>query len=197
MIASVNRNVKLYFVSNSLYYGSFDIIQAFLAVLVTQKVSGGSVEIVGYIVAYGMISRFIFEIIFGKFVKGFSWNTKKIIVTGGYLAYGVTTILMGFSTTIAQVFIFQSLISLIDALCYPLKWSIFTHIIDERNQEFEWSLEDVLSTMTSACLAALGGFLTQKYELSIVFIFFGISYFLSGVSFYFIKLRRFQHLFNK
>ncbi len=105
------------------------------------------------------------------------------------------TIMMGFSVSIAQVFFFQTIISLIDAICYPLKWSIFTKIIDSNNQELEWSLEDVLSTLASATLAALGGYLTNWYGLTVIFIFFGISYSLSGLSFYFIKMKRHQHIF--
>lgn len=194
MFSSVSKNVRFYFLSNSLYYGGFDVIGAFLAILITEKVAGGSPAIVGYLVSYGLIARAVLEIFISPHLKKFSWSTKQRIVTGGYLIYGVVTIMMGFSVSIFQVLLFQTAISLIDAICYPLKWSIFTKIIDSNNQEFEWSLEDVLSTLASAGLAALGGYLTNWYGLSIIFIFFGISYFLSGLSFYFIKMKRHQHI---
>ncbi len=195
MFSSVSQNIKFFFLSNSLYYGGFDIVGAFLAILITEKVAGGSPAIVGYLVSYGMIIRAILEIIISPHLRKFSWSTKQRIVTSGYLIYGVITIMMGFSVSIAQVFFFQTIISLIDAICYPLKWSIFTKIIDSNNQELEWSLEDVLSTLASATLAALGGYLTNWYGLTVIFIFFGISYSLSGLSFYFIKMKRHQHIF--
>lgn len=194
MKQSINKNVKFYLMSNSLYYGGFDIIGAFLAILIVDNITGGSVEIVGYLLAYGMILRAVLEMLISPHTKSLSWNSKEKFVTFGYILYGIVIAFMGFSTTIYQIFIFQTLISLIDALCYPLKWSIFTSIIDRDNQEVEWGLEDITSTFLSALFAALAGFIINSYDIRLLFVFFGTSYFLSGFLFHFIKLKRIREI---
>jgi predicted MFS family arabinose efflux permease len=193
MLPSVNKNVKFYLLSNSFYYGGFDIIGAFLAILITTNITNGSAEMVGFLLAYGMVMRAMLELLISPLTKKINWSKKIKLVAFSYLLYGLAIGLMGFASTMWQVFAIQTCISLIDAACYPLKWSIFTKIIDQNNQEFEWGLEDIMSTLASAAFAALSGIIIEAYSISTLFMFFGGSYFFSGLSFYFIKMKKYRH----
>ncbi len=191
--SKISRNVKLFLLSNSCYYGGFDIINAFLSILITTRISHGNIEIVGFVVAYGMLLRGLSEIGLSKFLSKYSWEQKRNIVTFVYILYSMAILLTGFSTQIWQVVVLQTGIAVFDAIGYPLKWSIFSSIMDKKNMEVEWGLEDILSTLTGAVFSAVGGVLSQRYGVEVIFVTFGFFYFISAVSFHFIhfpKLRR-------
>lgn len=184
----INTTVKYYLASNSLYYGSFDVINAFLSLLVTNKVSGGNVETMGLILGYAMLLRAVVELFLIKIIKIKEKNIQKNVVASSYVLYGILVIILGFSTSILHVFIIQTLLSIIDALAYPMKWTIFSIILDKNNAEQEWGLEDIISTAVSAIFAALGGILSVQFGLEAIFVIFGLLYLFSGVLFFPIKV---------
>lgn len=184
----INKNVKFYLASNSLYYGSFDVINAFLSVLVTNKVTGGNLEIMGLILGYNMLLRAFVELILIKIIKIKQKTVQKNVVAISYVVYGLLVVALGFSSTILHVFLIQTFLALIDALAYPMKWSIFSIILDKNNAEQEWGLEDIISTAVSAVFAALGGILSQQFGLESIFVIFGLLYFFSGLFFFPIKV---------
>lgn len=186
----INRNVKFYLVSNSLYYGSFDVINAFLSVLVTSKVTGGNIELMGLLLGYNMLLRAVVELFLIKIIKIRKKTFQKNIVAISYIVYGLLVMVLGFSTTILAVFVIQTLLALLDALAYPMKWSIFSIILDKNNSEQEWGLEDIISTAVSAIFAALGGILSQQFGLEAIFVVFGLLYFFSGILFFPIKVEK-------
>lgn len=186
----INNNVRYYLLSNSFYYGGFDIINAFLAVLITEHIAKGNVQTLGLILSYSMIVRATLEIFFIKLTKKYKGVDQKNIVVICFLLYGLSTIFLGFSTLIWHVIVFQTIIALLDAIAYPIKWTIFSKILDKNNEELEWSLEDVTSIAVTALFAGIGGFIANHYGIQSIFIVFGLLYIASGISFYFINLKK-------
>lgn len=187
---SVNPNVKTYLLANSFYYGGFDIINAFLSILITSQITDNKLEYVGYILGYYMLVRAGMELPLSKITRGLSDQNKINVVTYSFIFYGILIALMGFSTNIMQLLVLQTLIAMLDALAYPLKWTLFTKIIDNSNQELEWGLEDVLSVIVTAFTSILGGIISKVYGLSSVFILFGIMFSLCGITFHLIKIKK-------
>lgn len=184
----INRNVKYYLASNSLYYGSFDVINAFLSILVTNKVTGGNIEIMGLILGYTMLLRAFVELILIRIIKIKRKSFEKNIVAVSYVLYGLLVIALGFSESILYVFLIQTGLALLDALAYPMKWSIFSLILDKNNAEQEWGLEDIISTAVSAIFASIGGILSVAFGLEAIFIIFGLLYIGSGLLFFPIRV---------
>lgn len=183
----LGHDVKVFYLSDAFYYGAFTVINAFLSALITLKISNGDTGLVGLVIAYGMVVRIFSELVLTRFSRNLDLKGKRNLVTCSYMISGLSTMLMGFSTNIWQILALQSIYSLFDGLAYPHKWSIFTRIIDPQKTEFQWSLEDIITTLSAAIFAAFGGFLSDYFGLEAIFILFGILYISSGMTFYFIE----------
>lgn len=188
-LGKINKNVRIFYLANSFYYGSFDIINTFLAVLITNKITDGRVDAIGLVVGYYMFLRAIIEVPFTKVTNKWSQRTKIRFITISALIYGALIASMGFAGSLWVVFAIQTFLAIIDAITYPMKWAIFSNIIDKGNEEMEWSIEDTLSVVTTATFAVVGGILAQKYGLELLFIIMGMMFALSGLSFHYMRIR--------
>jgi len=188
-----NRNVLIYTLADGFYYGGYSVINAFLAVLITDKITDGRVDIASYVVSYYLILRAVAELPLANFVRRYSDSTKLKIVTGGYLTYGTLVLLMGFSNAVWEIFALQTGIALIDALTYPIRWPIFTKVVDRGNEELEWGIEDVAGTILPAGFSALAGIIAEAYGISSAFYVFGPVFMISGLGFSFIELKNHPH----
>jgi len=188
-----NRNVLIYTLADGFYYGGYSVINAFLSILVTDKITNGRVDIASYVVSYYLVLRAIAELPLANFVRRYSDTTKLKIVTFGYISYGILILLMGFSDAVWQIFLLQTGIALIDALTYPIRWPIFTKVVDRGNEELEWGIEDVAGTILPAGFSALAGIIAEAYGISSAFYVFGPVFMISGFGFSFIDLRNHPH----
>jgi len=186
LLPPFNRNVLIYMFSDSFYYGGVAVVDAFLAVLLTAKVTEGRLDAIGFVLGYALIIRAIAEIPFAYVVEKLDYITKKRIVFLAMFTYGLTLIAMGFSTSLAHIFIGQTIIALMTALAYPIKWPTFAAAIDKGQEAIEWSTEDVLSNALPALSSVLAGFIAEFYGITITFAFFGTLLMISGIAFLFI-----------
>lgn len=190
MFKNISPNVKYYLISNSFYYGGYDIIKAFLAILITENITQGKADAVGFVLAYTLIIRGIIEVPISRVTSKYTMHTKIQIVSVSYIIYGIFTALLGFSTSLWQIFFIQTFIALFDAIAYPLKWPIFTKNIEESKEELAWGMEDVMSMTVTAVFAGVGGILSDKYGLKLLFIIFGLLFAICGLTFHCIKIKR-------
>lgn len=183
MLSIVNPRVKSFLISDSFYYASYDVMGAFLAILVTNEITNGSAEMLGFVIAYGMLVRPLIQLPLSKISKKITVRGKIKIVGISTIIGGLLLVLMGQATQIWHVFVIQTLFSISESISFPLKWGIFTKILDKRNVEFEWTLEDMVTMIPSAISAALAGLISITWGLSTLFIFFGGLYICSGMTF--------------
>lgn len=179
----INNKVLLFILSDMFYYAGIDVPYAYMAVLITAQVTDGNVAAVGFSLTITMLARAISELPFSTLTRKLSLQKKGRIVSASLVLYGFMLILMGQSTLLWQVYVLQICIGLVEGLAYPIKWGIFTKILDDGNEEFEWGLEDVASTFFPAVLAAVAGLVAEIAGLPVLFFMFGIVMITSGVLF--------------
>ena len=184
---SINFNVRSYIIADGFYYAGYSVVNAFLSLLIASKITGGRIEIVGFIIAYYMLIRAVLEIPLSRLTSKFSFVSKRNLIASSYVLYGIFTALLGFSTQIWHLFLIQTIIGFLDALTYPIKWPIFTRIIDKEKEELEWSLEDIFSTLLPAFFTALAGIVSSAFGLEAAFLLFGLLLVISGITFLLIK----------
>jgi MFS family permease len=81
----------------------------------------------------------------------------------------------------------QTALGLIDATVYPIKWTMFTKLIDKGTEELAWGLEDLGSAFLPAVFTALAGFLSASFGLRYAFLLFAILLIISGLTFFSIR----------
>jgi len=177
----------MYIIADGFYYAGYSVVNAFLSILITSKITGGRLDMVGYAISYYMFVRALTEIPISRWTKKFSLLTKRNIIAYSYIFYGILIFLLGHSTQLWHIFFIQTLVGLLDAMAYPIKWTIFTKIVDKGNEELEWGLEDIGSTLLPAIFTALAGFVSSSFGLEYAFLLFAILLIVSGLTFFFIK----------
>ena len=183
----ITANVKSYIIADGFYYAGYSVVNAFLSILITSKVTGGRLDMVGYAISYYMFVRAFTEIPISRWTKKFSLLTKRNIIAYSYIFYGILIFLLGYSTQLWHIFFIQTLVGLLDAMAYPIKWTIFTKIVDRGNEELEWGLEDIASTLLPAIFTALAGIVSSSFGLEYAFLIFAILLVVSGLTFFSIK----------
>ena len=143
-------------------------------------------DIVGFVIAYYMLIRAASELPLSRWSKNFSFLAKRNIIAYGYIIYGVLIFILGYSTQIWHLFAIQTIIGLIDALTYPIKWPIFSKSMDKGNEEFEWGLEDIGSTLLPGIFTAMAGVISVSFGLEAAFLLFAALMVISGIIFLFL-----------
>jgi hypothetical protein len=186
---AVNRNVKSFVIADGFYYAGYDVIDGFLALLIVDRIAPGRSDLMGYAFSYYYLLRSLVELPLSRLSRNSSLLRKRTVIGFGYLLYACFVLLLGVSSSLWEVFFILTVMAVIDALLYPMKWTIFTKILDRRNQEFEWGLEDLFSTLLPAIFTAVAGFVSAAYGLEATFALFAALFALSGVTFFFIRPR--------
>lgn len=179
----VNNKVIVFILSDMFYYAGIDLPYAYMAVLITSQVSDGNVGAVGFSLTITMLARALSELPFSKITQKYNKTTKRNIVTASLILYGILLMILGQAHALWHVYVLQAFIGLLEGLAYPIKWGIFTSILDKGKEEFEWGLEDVASTFFPAVVAMLTGVLAGLVGLPTLFFLFGIVMIISGVLF--------------
>lgn len=180
----INKSVKSFLISDTLSYSASSLINVFLTFLIADKITQGRIDIVGFLISYYLLFMAIVGLIFAKKANIKKANQKKHLVTWSLILYGLLISLMGFSSSILHIAAILSILAVLDGILYPLKWDVFSKILDKGNEVYEWSLEGFFTAIAASITAAAGGFLAEKLGLESVFIIFGIFYVVSGIAFY-------------
>ena len=85
LLKSINTNVKSYIIADGFYYAGYSVVNAFLSILITSKVTGGRLDMVGYAISYYMFVRALTEIPISRWTKKFSLLTKRNIIAYSYI----------------------------------------------------------------------------------------------------------------
>lgn len=180
---SINDKVLVFILSDMFYYAGIDVTYAYMAVLITAQVTDGNIAAVGFSLTITMLARAISELPFSKITQKYNKTTKRNIVTMSLILYGILLMILGQAQLLWHVYLLQVFIGLLEGLAYPIKWGIFTSILDKGKEEFEWGLEDVASTFFPALFAMLAGVLAGIVGLPALFFLFGLIMIISGVLF--------------
>jgi len=186
----VNRNVRIFLFSDVLYWTASTVISTFLSVLVVEKIAPGRLDAVGLVTAVYLFCRAVAELPASIISTKISPRVQIRIVAVCLVAYSLVIALLGFSQYLWQLIALQILLGVFDAIINPIKWTNFSRLLDQSNEEFEWGLEDFIPSVTGAVAALAGGVMSERVGISQVFVGFAIFYAVSGLSYLFIKVKR-------
>lgn len=148
-LKTISPNVKYYIFADGFYYAGYSVVNAFLSILITSKVTGGRLDMIGYAISYYMFVRALTEIPISRWTKNLPLLTKRNIIAYSYILYGVSIFLLGYSTQLWHIFLIQTIAGLLDATAYPIKWTIFTKLVEKGNEELAWGLEVFIESCTN------------------------------------------------
>lgn len=190
---SLSKGTKYFISSDIFYYSSIYFLDIFLTALVTLRITNGNLEILGFVISYSFIIRAIAEFFSLKFLNINSNQNRKDLVVFSSVVGGLLIILMGFSYLLWHVLLIYALITIVTAVSYPYRWTIFTSQFSKQSEDKAWAYEDIITSLSLGVLSAALGIVAKLYGLTTVFVFLGLSYIISAIFFYMIKVPKKLH----
>lgn len=179
------------FVFNSAL-GSFGPV---FAIFLTDKITGGNAEVVGFSVAVYWVTKSIIQLPIARFLdKTDGEKDDFYALFAGYVMASVSVFLFIFARIPLHIYLIQAFFGIAMAVAVPAWYGIFTRHVDRDKTSFEWSLESVFSVgLATAASGAIGGIIVTKFGFNVLFVGASALSFLGALSLIFL----YPHLAQK
>ena len=171
LIKKVNPLVRLLIASDMLIVGAIGMFSPLYALFVEQNVFGADELAIGLSISIFLVSRSILQIPLATLIdqiKGEKDDYYLLVIFSvlvGILHFGFLII-----DSVWQLFIMQFLLGMFTAVTYPSYMDIFTRHIDKNMEGTEWGVYYTFVDLSSAALAALGGYIASQFGFDILII---------------------------
>lgn len=178
----INKVIKTLIGADMVFLSALGLVAPIFAIFITNKINGGSVEIVGFAAAIYWIGRSVFEIPIAKFLDRTKGEKDDLyFLVAGYAVVAFVQFGYIFSSLPWHVYLLQGFYAFGAALAWPAWGALFTRHIDKGKEGFEWSVEHVSFSLGSGITGALGGIMVASLGFNIVFILAGIFALFGGL----------------
>ena len=171
----INRVIRMLVTSDFLLVSGFAVFGPIFAVFVTQKIEGGSLEIIGFTAAIFQIVKSSFQIPIANYLDknhGEKDDFYSLII--GSVLIAMVPFLYIFAGKPIHLYMINAIYGLGAAFAIPPWNAIFTRHIDKMHESTDWAVESVSIGIGAASAAALGGILAQKFGFDVVFLVAGL-----------------------
>lgn len=182
----LNKDTIIFLISDTLFYCTSSVVGTFLGVYITARVAPGRLDAIGLVSMLYQIAFSLASLNSGFLARKFDMVGKKNMVAVAYLISGITTILVGFAQDVTSIAIIFTICGLAEGIASPIKWSIYSKIINKKYDDTAWGLDSFVTSAIPALALLPVGYLSEKYHISIIFILSGILTLVSGFFFGFV-----------
>lgn len=190
----IGRVTKILIFSDFFLQSGWGLLTPIFAIFVVDNIIGGSLAMVGFIVATYWVTKSIAQLFIAYYLDinlgeedDFNFLIKGMIVANliplGYF----------FATNIIHLFILEFIRGLAMACIIPSWLAIFTRHINKNWEAFSWSVQSTSYGFAVGIAGAIGGVIAYNFGFKYVFIFMTI---LGLISTYILSKTK-QHLFLK
>lgn len=165
-----NPIVKVFIVSETFFWSSWNSIMPIYAVFVADEVPGGNIETAAATVSVYFITRVIFELMSGKILTNASEFRKFLMTILGICIVALSFVGFAMALNTFSLYIFYAMAGVGLGLASPAKNSLFSSHLDRGKESAEWGIYDAAVFFGMACSAALGGFIAVKYGFRFLFL---------------------------
>lgn len=171
LLKDINPVIRLLIISDTVFMGAAGLLGPIFALFVKDFIQGGNAAVAGLAAAIYLFTKSILQIPIAHFVDRVRGEKDDF-----WLMF-IFTILIALIplfylviTTPFQLYIVQFILGLFTAFTFPTYMAIFTRHIDKEKEGTEWGVYFTLTDLTSAALAAVGGYIatTQGFPILIV-----------------------------
>lgn len=166
----INPIVKAFIISECFLWSAWNFITPIFAIFATTQITGGTIEIAAFGYSIHLISRVVFELIFGKYLMKSSIAKMLNMTIGGILLVTIAYLGFVFTNTIYQYFFFYAIAGIGFGIASPAKNTLFSTHMDKHEESIEWGLTDATVFIAIAMASAIGGFVAGNYGFRVLFI---------------------------
>lgn len=167
----MNKILKLLITYDLLTISSFGLAQPIFAIFLKEEITGASVAAIGTASAIFLASKSIIQPFVGKIADHEKSNKREII----FLFFGAiliisTPLIYIVAENIYHIYLAQFVYGVGSAFSFASWYALYSKFIDKNKEGYEWSIYDSITGLASAFTAFIGGFITQFFGFTAIFL---------------------------
>lgn len=170
-LKDINPVIRFLIISDTVLIGAAGLLGPIFALFIEDFIIGGNEVVAGLAAGIYLFTKSVFQIPIAHFIDKIRGEKDDFwLMFICTLLTSLFPLFYLFIHTPLQLYIIQFFLGLFVAFTFPTYMAIFTRHIDSRKEGTEWGVYFTLTDLTSAALAAIGGFLasTQGFPVLIV-----------------------------
>jgi MFS family permease len=170
-LQDINPVIRFLIISDTIVMGAVGLLGPIFALFIEDFIRGGNAAVAGLAAGIYLFTKSVFQIPIAHLIDKIRGEKDDF-----WLMF-IFTILIAFIPllyliihTPLQLYIVQFILGLFTSFTFPTYMAIFTRHIDKKKEGTEWGIYFTLTDLTSAALAALGGYVatTQGFPVLII-----------------------------
>lgn len=159
-LRDMNPVIRFLIISDTVLIGAAGLLGPIFAIFIEDFVQGGNAAVAGIAAGIYLFTKSILQIPIAHLidrVRGERDDFWLMLIFS--LIIAVMPLLYLFINTPLQLYIIQFFLGAFTAFTFPTYMAIFTRHIDPKKEGTEWGVYFTLTDLTSAMMAALGGYI--------------------------------------
>ncbi|KKQ67329.1 MAG: hypothetical protein US86_C0001G0256 [Candidatus Daviesbacteria bacterium GW2011_GWA2_38_24] len=189
---NLNLVVKFFIMAESLIWSAWNLSAPIFAVFVTNRITGGSVQIAATMISVYLFVRVVLELLSSSFLSMRSLKTQVSSIVVGILLLSLAYVGFAFSKSVFELYLGWVLAGIGMGISAPIKGAIFSKHLDGKKEALEWGIHDAVILGSMAVAAAVGGTIASNLGFRVLFILASIVNLL-GIFPYFVMYRKIRY----
>lgn len=159
-LRDMNPVIRFLIISDTVLIGAAGLLGPIFAIFIEDFVQGGNAAVAGIAAGIYLFTKSILQIPIAHLIDRIRGERDDFwLMLIFSLIIAVMPLLYLFITTPLQLYIIQFFLGAFTAFTFPTYMAIFTRHIDPKKEGTEWGVYFTLTDLTSAMMAALGGYI--------------------------------------
>ena len=158
-LKDINPTIRFLIISDTVLIGASGLLGPIFAIFVQGFIVGGNEAVAGLAAAIYLFTKSIFQIPVAHIIDKIRGEKDDFWLMFIFtLIIAVIPLAYLYINTPIQLYIVQFFLGLFTAFTFPTFMAIFTRHIDRKKEGTEWGVYFTLTDLSSALLAAVGGY---------------------------------------
>ena len=158
-LKDINPVIRLLIISDTIFIGAAGLLGPIFALFIEDFIQGADASVAGLAAGIYLFTKSVLQIPIAHFVDRVRGEKDDFWLMFIFtILVALMPLLYLVITTPLQLYIVQFILGLFTAFTFPTYMAIFTRHIDKEKEGTEWGVYFTLTDLTSAALAAVGGY---------------------------------------
>lgn len=170
-LKDINPVIRLLIISDTVLMGAAGLLGPIFALFIEDFIQGGNAAVAGVAIGIYLFTKSVFQVPIAYLIDKIRGEKDDFWLMFIFtILIALTPLLYLVINTPLQLYIIQFILGFFAAFTFPTYMAIFTRHIDKEKEGIEWGIYFTLIDLTSAALAAVGGYIatTQGFPILII-----------------------------
>lgn len=170
-LKDINPVIRLLIISDTVLMGAAGLLGPIFALFIEDFIQGGNAAVAGIAISIYLFTKSVFQVPIAYLIDKIRGEKDDFWLMFIFtILIALTPLLYLVINTPLQLYIIQFILGFFTAFTFPTYMAIFTRHIDKEKEGIEWGIYFTLTDLTSAALAAIGGYIatTQGFPILII-----------------------------